>query len=163
MTRLEYNYLSEEDKLKVVWYIWGTYINLDAPSYNQELHFLLYGSRRLMVNSKPIMERGSTLFNNKIILELDISRVPQTDKKDFPIEHLSKQFNQINKVKIKKSIPKIRFHWIDFKIEQGDIFFNTNNNGHGTKSAWGLGCNNDHFDWTCEIPMQYLEPIDNKL
>jgi len=163
MTKAQYNYLTDKDKLNVAWHLWNTYIDLDSPIYDEELHFLLYGSRRLMVNSKSVIARGSDIFNNEIIRRLDLRKIPPTDMVWFPIEYLSNKFNHIKTVMVTRSIPKARFHWIEFDTKQGDVFVNTNDSGHGTKSVWGLGCKNMYFDGICEIPMQYLEPTNLKL
>lgn len=84
--------------------------------------------------------------------------IPATEESDFPIPTLGKVFDGIKTVVVSRDIPKQRFHWIDFEISVGDIFNNKNSNGHGTCSSWGLGCKNYQFDWTYELPLQYLEP-----
>ena len=92
-----------------------------------------------------------------------MDEVPATNKLDFPIPTLGKVFDRVKTVIVSRDIPVQRFHWIDFEIALGDIFNNKYSNGHGTCSSWGLGCNNDQFHWTCEIPMQYVVPIKPNL
>ena len=158
MTKAEYNNLNDGEKLDLAWFLWNRYIDLNSPSYNQEFHFAVYGSRRLFVNSKNIGRRGSELFGLEIIRNIKMEDVPASKELDFPIPTLGKVFDRAKTVIVSRDIPKQRFHWIDFEISVGDTFNNKNSNGYGTCSSWGLGCNNDQFDWTCELPMQYLEP-----
>jgi hypothetical protein len=87
-----------------------------------------------------------------------MENVPASKELDFPIPTLGKVFDGVKTVVVSRDIPKQRFHWIDFEISVGDTFNNKNSNGYGTCSSWGLACNNDQFDWTCELPLQYLEP-----
>ena len=158
MTKALYNNLSDQEKLNLAWFLWNKYVDLDSPHYNQEFHFAVYGSRRLFVNSRNIAKRGTELFELDIIHNTKMKDVPDTDELDFPIPTLGKVFDGVKTVIVSRVIPKHRFHWINFEISVGDIFNNKNSNGHGTCSNWGLGCNNDQFDWTCELPFQYLEP-----
>ena len=158
MTKAEYNSLKDGEKLNLAWFLWNRYIDLNSPSYNQEFHFAVYGSRRLFVNSKNIGRRGSELFGLEIIHNIKIEDIPASKELDFPIPTLGKVFDGIKTVVVSRDIPKQRFHWIDFEISVGDSFNNKNSNGFGTCSSWGLGCNNDQFDWTFELPLQYLEP-----
>lgn len=160
MTKAEYNYLNDGQKLDLAWFLWNRYIDLNSPSYNQEFHFAVYGSRRLFVNSKNIGRRGSELFELYIIQNIKMEFIPASKELDFPIPTLGKVFDGVKTVIVSRNMPKQRFHWIDFEISVGDIFNNKNINGYGTCSSWGLGCNNDQFDWTCELPMQYLEPYE---
>ncbi len=158
MTKALYNNLSDQEKLNLAWFLWNKYVDLDSPHYNQEFHFAVYGSRRLFINSRNIPRRGTELFELDIIRNIKMEDIPTTDELDFPIPNLGKMFERVRTVRITRDIPEERFHWIDFEIAVGDIFNNKNSNGHGTCSNWGLGCNNDQFDWTCELPFQYLEP-----
>ena len=158
MTKAQYNNLNDGEKLDLAWFLWNRYIDLNSPSYNQEFHFAVYGSRRLFVNSKNIGRRGSELFELYIIHNIKMEHIPASKELDFPIPTLGKVFDGIKTVIVSRDIPKQRFHWIDFEISVGDTFNNENSNGYGTCSSWGLGCNNDNFDWTCELPLQYLEP-----
>ena len=158
MTKAEYNNLNDGEKLDLAWFLWNQYIDLNSPSYNQEFHFAVYGSRRLFVNSRNIARRGSELFGLEIIRNIKMEDVPSSKELDFPIPTLCNVFDGVKTVIVSRDIPKQRFHWIDFEISVGDIFNNKNSNGYGTCSGWGLGCNNDQFDWTCEVPMQCLEP-----
>jgi len=158
MTKAEYNNLNDGEKLDLAWFLWNQYIDLNSPSYNQEFHFAVYGSRRLFVNSRNIARRGSELFELEIILNIKMENVPASKGLDFPIPTLGKVFNGVKTVIVSRDIPTQRFHWIDFEISVGDIFNNKNSNGYGTCSSWGLGCNNDQFEWTCELPLQYLKP-----
>ena len=162
MTIEEYNNLNDQEKLNVAWLIWRKYIDLDSPDYNKEFHYQAYGSRRLFVNSRKIAKRGIKLFKLEIIHKLKMEDIPNSEEKDFPIPNLGKIFEKVQSVRVHREIPKERFHWIDFEIAKGDIFINKNSNGHGTCSSWGLGCNNENFDWTCEIPLQYIEPLPEK-
>ena len=157
MTKVEYNNLNDNEKLNLAWILWNKYIDLDSPSYNQEFHFAVYGSRRLFVNSRNIAKRGTELFELDIIRNIKMQNIPVSKELDFPIPTLSKVFDKVETIIISRDIPKERFHWIDFELSVGDILYNKNSNGYGTCSKWGLGCNNDQFDWTCELPMQYLE------
>lgn len=158
MTKAEYNSLHDGEKLDLAWFLWNQYIDLNSPSYNQEFHFAVYGSRRLFVNSRNIATRGSELFELEIIRNIKMEDIPSSKELDFPIPTLGKVFDGVKTVIVFRDISKQRFHWIDFDIAVGDTFYNKNSNGHGTCSSWGLGCNNDQFDWTCEIPMQYIKP-----
>ena len=158
MTKAEYNNLNDGEKLDLVWFLWNRYIDLNSPSYNQEFHFAVYGSRRLFVNSKNIARRGSELFELHIIRNIKMEDIPTSKELDFPIPTLGKVFDGIKTVVVSRDIPKQRFHWIDFEISVGDTFNNENSIGYGTCSSWGLGCNNDQFDWTFELPLQYLKP-----
>ena len=158
MTKAEYNNLSDQEKLNLAWFLWNKYVDLDSLHYNQDFHFAVYGSRRLFVNSRNIAKRGTELFDLDVIRNIKMEDIPASDELDFPIPTLGKEFERVRTVSITRDIPKERFHWIDFEIAVGDIFNNKNSNGHGTCSSWGLGCNNDQFDWTCELPLQYLKP-----
>jgi len=158
MTKAEYNSLNDGEKLNLAWFLWNKFVDLDSPHYNQEFHFAVYGSRRLFVSSINIAKRGTELFELDIIRNIKMKDVPATDELDFPIPTLGKVFERVRTVRVNRNIPKERFYWIDFEIAAGDIFSNKDSNGHGTCSSWGLGCNNDQFDWTCEIPMQYIQP-----
>jgi hypothetical protein len=163
MTKAEYNSLNDGEKLNLAWFLWNKFVDLDSPHYNQEFHFAVYGSRRLFVCSINIAKRGTELFELDIIRNIKMKDVPATDELDFPIPTLHKVFERVRTVRVNRNIPKERFYWIDFEIAAGDIFNNKNSNGYGTCSRWGLGCNNDQFDWTCEIPMQYVAPIKPNL
>lgn len=158
MNRAEYNSLNDEEKLNTAWHLWNKYINLDSPRYDQEFHFAVYGSRKLFVNYRNIATRGIRLFELKIFRNLKMEDVPTSKEPDFPIPTLNKVFEKVKTVRVCRDIPKERFHWIDFEITKGDVFKNKNSSGYGTCSSWGLGCNNDEFDWTCELPMQYVRP-----
>lgn len=158
MTKHEYNQLNEQQKRDVAWFLWEKYIDLDSPTYSKDFHFSAYGSTKLFVNERNIFERGSELFELDLIRNLNAEDIPDSNKELFPIPTLSNAFKRIKSVRIARIIPKERFHWIDFEINLGDIFHNKKSNGYGTSSSWGLGCNNDLFDWICEIPMQYIEP-----
>jgi hypothetical protein len=158
MTKAEYNSLNDGEKLDLAWFLWNQYIDLNSPSYNQEFHFAVYGSRRLFVNSRNIATRGSELFELEIIRNIKMEDIPSSKELDFPIPTLGKVFDGVITVIVSRDISKQRFHWIDFDIAVGDTFYNKKSNGHGTCTSWGLGCNNDQFDWTCEIPMQYIKP-----
>lgn len=158
MTKAQYNILSDQEKLNLAWFLWNKFVDLASPHYNQEFHFAVYGSRRLFVNSRNITKRGSELFELEIIRNMKMEDIPSSKELDFPIPTLGKVFDEVKTVIVTRDIPKQRFHWIDFEIAVGDTFCNKNSNGHGTCSSWGLGCNNDEFDWTCELPLQYIKP-----
>lgn len=158
MTKDQYNELNKQRKCDVAWFLWNKHVSLDATTYSKDFHFSVYGSRRLFVNERNVLERDSELFELDLIRNLNIEDVPCSNKELFPIPALHNEFKTIKTVRIVRDIPKERFHWIDFAITVGDIFYNKNSNGYGTTSSWGLGCNNDHFDWTCEIPLQYIKP-----
>lgn len=146
MTKVEYNNLNDNEKLNLAWLLWNKYIDLDSPTYNQEFHFAVYGSRRLFVNSRNIAKRGSELFELDIIRNINKDNIPVSKELDFPIPTLSKVFDKVETIIISRDIPKERFHWIDFKLEVGDILKYKNSNGCGTCSRWGLSCNNDQFE-----------------
>jgi hypothetical protein len=158
MTKAQYNKLNDKEKLNLAWFLWNKYVDLDSPYYNQEFHFKVYGSYRLFVNSKNIARRGTELFKLDIIRNIKMEDIPATKELDFPIPTLGKVFEDVNTVRVARDIPKERYHWIDFEIAIGDIFYNKNSNGYGTCSSWGLGCNSNKLDWTCELPMQYIQP-----
>lgn len=158
MTKTEYNSLNDGEKLNLTWFLWNRYIDFDSPHYDQEFHFTVYGSRRLFISSRNVARRGTELFELDLIRKITIEDIPTSEELDFPIPTLGKAFDKVKTVIVTRDIPKERFHWIDFEIAVGDIFNNKNSNGFGTCSSWGLGCNNDQFDWTCELPFQYLEP-----
>ena len=83
MTKAEYNNLNDGEKLDLAWFLWNRYIDLNSPSYNQEFHFTVYGSRRLFVNSKNIGRRGSELFGLEIIRNIKMEDIPASKELDF--------------------------------------------------------------------------------
>ena len=162
MTKEQYNELPPNRKLDVAWYLWNTYIEMDSDQYDSEVHYGAYGLRRMFVNSRNIARRGKDFFELDKIAAFDAKSAPVTENTDFPIFKLTRRFVGVKAVRVSREISQSRFYWIDFDVKIGDVFYNKNDSGYGSISSWGLSCNNDHFDWSCEIPMQYIEPLEKK-
>ena len=154
----EYNELDAKRKRDVAWFLWETYVLLDAPKYHESFHFLIYGSNRLLVNAKNIHRRDQRLFEADILQRLETSSVPNTKEKLFPIEALRRPFENANNVIINKEIPRQRFHWLDFDVVQHQEVEIQRNVDYGTCSYWGIPCCFQEGQGVYEIPLQYVLP-----
>ncbi|MCO4815431.1 MAG: hypothetical protein KC454_12010 [Flavobacteriales bacterium] len=157
MTPKEYNELDEKRKIDIAWFLWESYVNLDAPTYNEPFHFMIYGSKRLLVNAKNIHRRDQKLFEDNILQRLDPDSVPNTKEKLFPIEALKRPFECAETVVIQKDIPLQRFPWIDFKISENQILKISLENPYNVCSFWGIPCIHPFENFVIELPAQYLQ------
>ena len=153
----EYNELDIKRKRDVAWFLWETYVHLDAPKYHESFHFLMYGSKRLLVNAKNIHRRDQKLFEDNILQRLDPASVPNTKEKLFPIESLKRPFACAETVVIHRDIPLQRFPWIDFEISKNQILKISLENPYNVCSPWGIPCIHPYENFVIELPVQYLQ------
>ena len=138
MTPEEYNEPMKKRKIDIAWFLWETYVNLDVPTYNESFHFMIYGSKRLLVNAKNIHRRDQKLFEDNILQRLDPASVPNTKEKLFPIESLKRPFACAETVVIHRDIPLQRFPWIDFEISKNQILKISLENPYNVCSHLGI-------------------------
>ena len=161
MTLTEYNSLDLESKLQWAWSFWNQYIDINAPQFSWAHYRKFYGTRRFLINKRPIHRRDELKFNAAMSMEIVHSRQGPDRPAAFPIPHQRSFFDGCKYIVLKRTLLREEFHWIEDPIEAGTILEFSTNNPYGVCSSWGIPCILSKDNAVIEIPMHCVTPSEN--
>ena len=161
MTLDDYNEMGSEQRARLQWYFWETYLSFTSKKFNQFAWFRFYGTKGFLASRRDVSEEERYLFEREELLLHIVSSFDIINQRIgglSPLHVLKTTFRNANYVICKRHVEKARFYWLDRSIKKGERFEIDHEATVTSCSLWGVAVKTSNGPK--EVPMQCFIPVN---